>query len=399
MLTKLSIQHYRSIQGLDLTPAHVNVLVGPNSAGKSNLIDAVKFIRDALENGLDQAITERHGLNSIRQWAPTRPYNISISVNLGPSGASDSGRGHFSFRLGSRGDEYVILSEEGSWSEVQRVRRHSRPGSDEAPSIRNVHRHSSYTRDKFGKVTLRDSRDDRPQVLEIDNIDDFFLNSRFSFELFRLREQLTNFQSYSIFPNTLRQAQKPSNELYLSSHGDNLTSVLKRMRNKKRTTAISEIIASMKLVIPNLENITIQSVGGFLAPQFRLAETNEESRSYTFNVNQMSDGTLRILGLLVALYQDPRPRVMALEEPELTVHPGMLQLIADSIMEVSESTQVFVTTHSPDLIDRFDPSQIIAVELKDGITTARELDFAQVKAVKEKLFTLGELMSVEGLHG
>jgi predicted ATPase len=154
----------------------------------------------------------------------------------------------------------------------------------------------------------------------------------------------------------------------------------------------------MRLVIPNLDNITIQSVGGFLTPQFRMVD-REERRAYTFNVNQMSDGTLRVLGLLVALYQEPRPRVLALEEPELTVHPGMLQLISDSIHEVSETSQILVTTHSPDLIDKFDPSSVVAVELKDGATTAKPLSETQIDAVKKRLFSLGELMSVEGLHG
>ena len=130
-----------------------------------------------------------------------------------------------------------------------------------------------------------------------------------------------------------------------------------------------------------------------------MSDPEEEKRTYNFNVTQMSDGTLRVLGLLVALYQDPRSGVIALEEPELTIHPGMLPLITDSITEISDRTQVLVTTHSPELIDRFDPSQIIAVELEKGITSARPLNAAQVNAVKEKLFSLGELMSVEGLHG
>ena len=60
---------------------------------------------------------------------------------------------------------------------------------------------------------------------------------------------------------------------------------------------------------------------------------------------------------------------------------------------------MLVTTHSPELIDRFEPSQIIAVDLENGVTTARPLNAAQVEAVRARLFSLGELMSVEGLHG
>ena len=154
----------------------------------------------------------------------------------------------------------------------------------------------------------------------------------------------------------------------------------------------------MRLVVPELENITVQSVGGFVTPQFRIFDPGSATKSHTFNVSQMSDGTLRILGLLVALYQDPRPSIIALEEPELTVHPGVLQLISDSILEVAETTQILVTTHSPVLIDKFDPSHVFAVESKGGVTVARPLSNIQKDAVKKRLFSLGELMTVEGLH-
>ncbi len=63
---------------------------------------------------------------------------------------------------------------------------------------------------------------------------------------------LSDFESYTIFPNTLREPQNQSNELYLESQGNNLTSILKQMRRKKRTEAISEIVNSLKLIIPGL---------------------------------------------------------------------------------------------------------------------------------------------------
>ena len=392
MITKLKVEHYKSIQSLELALQQVNVLVGPNSAGKSNIIDTIKLVRDALRNGLDQAITERHGLNSIRQWAPTKPYHIKIVLEIEPdaNASNGGGTGSFAFTLGSRGDEYIILHEEASWSETRRLRM--------AAETHTVTRGGHYLRDRNGFARVYTHRTKRTERLEVDNVDDFFLNSRYAYEFGSLRSRLADFESYTIFPNTLREPQKASNELHLSAHGDNLTSVIKRMRNKKRSAQVSEIIDAMKLVIPNLDNITIQSIGGFLTPQFRMID-REEKRTYPFNVNQMSDGTLRVLGILTALYQEPRPAILALEEPELTVHPGMLQLIADSIMEVSEISQILVTTHSPDLIDRFDPSSVIAVELKDDATTAQPLSGTQIEAVKKRLFSLGELMSVEGLHG
>ena len=76
----------------------------------------------------------------------------------------------------------------------------------------------------------------------------------------------------------------------------------------------------------------MQLIGGFLAPVFEVQEG--ENAQHEFNVSQISDGTLRMLGLLTALYHPNRPQVIALEEPEQTVNPGVLLILADAIKTV-----------------------------------------------------------------
>jgi predicted ATPase len=167
-------------------------------------------------------------------------------------------------------------------------------------------------------------------------------------------------------------------------------------RTKRGSEAISQIVDAMKLILPNLERISILNVGGFLVPQFHVAEVG--GRSHTFNVAQMSDGTLRVLGLLTALYQEPRPAIIALEEPEQTVNPGVLTVLADCIKEVSRRSQVIVTTHSPNLLDQFEPADVRTVELVGSKTRVGQVGTTQLGAVRDRLFTLGELMVAEGLH-
>lgn len=314
MITRLTIQHYRSVENVDLKLGPINVLVGRNGAGKSNIVDAIKFVRDAQRHGLDQAVTDRNGIANIRQWSPTRPYNITIAIEVERTVRNQREYGSFSFTLASSGDGYVIRKEDGRW--ISRV--FMRNPSDGAP--KRVVMRSSYARDAEGKVTMSTSDDQQHFIVDDEN--DFFLGSRYSGRLSGLRSLLIDFEKYVIFPNTLRQAQKQSTETYLSSHGDNLASILKRMRNKKKSEAIGEIVSSMQLVLPELEGITIKSVGSFIVPQFRIRSPSNNDKIHTFDVDQLSDGGLRILGLLVALYQDPVPATIALEEPELTVHPG-----------------------------------------------------------------------------
>ena len=134
-----------------------------------------------------------------------------------------------------------------------------------------------------------------------------------------------------------------------------------------------------------------------MVPAFRVKES--DGTRHDFNVSQISDGTLRVLGLLTALYQPNRPSVIALEEPEQTVNPAVLAVVAEAIKDVGKKSQVLVTTHSPHFIDQFEPKEIRAVEMIDNLTRVSTVADAQQKAVRERLFTLGELVTVEGLYG
>lgn len=396
MITRIVVEHYKSIERLDLTLDQLCVFVGPNASGKSNVVDCLRFIKDAVNFSIDRAVSDRHGIDSIRQWAPFRPYNVNIDLHV----ADKSGEGRFSLTLGSVKGNYRILKEEGAWKDHN-------PSNDSGPQngeSQQVQRFSQYVRDKNQKViitygqvgqsthTTEFSAEDKDELLIT-----FF---RSSIRLVRLdafsklRRMLNNFEAYSIFPNTLRAPQTPSNETRLTSNGDNLTSVFKMMQKYKAGVhAKSEIINVLRLIMPNLDTVVIQTLGGLMVPMFRVVD----NKVHNFNASQISDGTFRVLGILTALYQPFQYATIALEEPEQTVNPGILAALADSIKEVSRDTQILITTHSPELVDYFDADDIRAVEMINGVTHVGCINRNQKQAVKEKLFTLGELMNMEGL--
>ncbi|MGD9893611.1 MAG: AAA family ATPase, partial [Dehalococcoidia bacterium] len=89
--------------------------------------------------------------------------------------------------------------------------------------------------------------------------------------------------------------------------------------------------------------------------------------------------------------------VVSLEEPEQTVNPGILLVLADAIKTVVGKSQIIVTTHSPSLIDHFDVSEIYSVSLSDTGTVVHQVRGHQLDAVRRGLFSVGELMIMEGL--
>lgn len=379
MITKLRIEHYKSIERVEITPGPLTILVGPNGSGKSNIVDAVRFVRDAVVLGLDRSISDRHGIDSIRQWSPSRPYVVVMRVEVNTS----YGHGYLSFSLESKSGTHIVKKEEGCWD-----------FGDSLPRPRVY-----YSRNSKGFVEIRSGHDESRSV-EIDRSDELFL-SQFEAQPFRfLVNAIGSMEAYSIYPNVLRTPQKPSSDSRLYANGDNLTSVYKQLASSKKQSHVrarSEILSSMRLVMPSLDSIRIQSLGGLMVPAFRVKESS--GKTHDFNVSQISDGTLRMLGLLTALYQPAIPYTLAMEEPEQTINPGVLSILAESIVEVSAKTQMLVTTHSPDFLDKFsDPSVVFSVNMNDGITMAGPIQESQLQAVRDHLFSLGELMAMEGLH-
>lgn len=150
-------------------------------------------------------------------------------------------------------------------------------------------------------------------------------------------------------------------------------------------------------VLPTFEEVSIQTVGSYLVPLFKF-RVEGESTLTSFDPVQLSDGTLRLFGILLAAYQLPRPKLLVIEEPEQTIYPAALVVLADVVKEIGRSTQVLITTHSPHLVQCFAPSQIRVAVMHKGMTQIRPIHPHQLEAVNEGLLSLEEFMSTEGLR-
>ncbi|MYB50085.1 MAG: AAA family ATPase [Dehalococcoidia bacterium] len=216
--------------------------------------------------------------------------------------------------------------------------------------------------------------------------------------LYLLHRELSELCFYHVFPNTIREPKKQINSRRLDEQGTNLTSVLREMqRNKIETGDFGDLRRSLTHVVPGITDVRTEAVGGYLVLKFKHSNI-VDGKGVWLDASQESDGTLRMLALLTAVYQRRRPPLLGIEEPESAVHPGVLAVLAEIFEEASLRTQVVITTHSPDLIDRLPIACIRAVEFVDGETKVGKISETQAQAVKQGLFTAGELHSMEGLQ-
>jgi predicted ATPase len=123
---------------------------------------------------------------------------------------------------------------------------------------------------------------------------------------------------------------------------------------------------------------------------------------WRFPAQNMSDGTLRALGVLTALFQgnqDFAPSLIGIEEPETALHPAASAALREALTKASATTQVMVTSHSPDLLDdrSIQPEHILAVVSEGGETRIGPLDAASVSVMRDHLFSAGELLRLNQL--
>ena len=397
-ITAIHIQHYKSLADVQIELSPVTVLVGPNGSGKSNVVDALRFLREAVVHGLDHAISERGGIDISRQYSPTRPYTISMDIKFEYSSfvADQAYPGHYAFKVSGSGGNHHVESEEATWINEDG---HFDENRDDWV-IDSVSK-NSLKRGKSGTVTfLSDSSSVPQKKLEVPS-DQLAIGSISYFRKFGgdiVYASLASMRFASIYPNILRAPSRPDTDKQLKEDCVNWASVLKAMRQRKAgVKMLARINELMKQVMPALEHVTVKQIGGYIVPQFLVKDTPNE-KAHFFDPVQLSDGTLRLFGIFLSLYQLPRPDFLALEEPELTIHPGLVNLLAEAFQEVSGRTQLLITTHSPYLLDHFDPSQIKVVTMQDGETKVSSIRRSQVKTVKEKLMMLSEVMALDGLR-
>jgi hypothetical protein len=154
-----------------------------------------------------------------------------------------------------------------------------------------------------------------------------------------------------------------------------------------------EIIAALRKLNPSIKSLDFQSVGGGgLVVGHELG-----NRVLVFDLAWESEGFRRFLAYLIALYQNPSKQTLIFEEPEKGIHPGALATLADQFKACPEAGrgQVILTTHSPELLNHFEPEQLRVVTLRDHVTQIGPVAPEQLEALREQLLRPGELLTVD----
>lgn len=374
-LKRVRIKNYKSIAACDVRLYPLNFLVGPNGAGKSNFLDALRFVADALRTSLDHALRDRGGIKEVRRRSGGHPTHFALSLEFVLNSGS---AGRYAFRIGARPQGgYEVQNEEC-------VIRGSDLSAEAYFTVRN------------GEVISS------AQVAPAAAIDRLYLVSASGLPEFRpVYEAFSQMGFYNLNPDRIRDLQSPDAGELLARDGSNLASVIGKLAlNDTTKKRIEEYLAK---VVPGVHGVDAKVIGPKETLEFRQSVAGSHD-PWRFLAANMSDGTLRALGILVALFQSDngmakRVPLVGIEEPEVALHPAAAGVLLDSLREASRKTQIIVTSHSPDLLDdaSLDTDSILAVVAEKGTTKIGPIDEAGRSALRDRLYTAGELLRLNQL--
>ena len=329
-LSKLILQNYKSVPFASINFSGMTFIVGRNGTGKSNIADAFAFLAEAMEQPLQSVINRRGGPTNLAHKEPTHLAQIRHAEHETLMGIavefSDLPSYHYPAPEGKVRGRYAL--EIATSPRGYRVLR-------EQCSISNA---------RAGHIWIeRDMDGIRSNVEVFQGIGGAIVTPKtLLLQVFGgvldfapLTHAIKSMAIYAIEPATLREFQNHDSGDRLLPDGSNSASVLKVM-SEKNPTAFRRLIQVLGSIIPDLGDIRSISVGRKQVLRFYQSWNSEEfgKERLSFDAFNMSDGTLRSFGILLAVFQESRPSLILIEEPETSIHPGATGAILELLRGV-----------------------------------------------------------------
>ncbi len=347
-LRRLVIRNFRNIGRCDVGLTPLSVVVGRNGAGKSNLLDAIAFVADAVRGSLGAAVRNRGGIDAVRRRSTGHPRTIRFAMELRlPSWCL----AHYGFQM--------VTQPSGTWTVVAE---RATVRDDGNTILGSFHRSED--------TVLRTSLATAPPAER----EHLYLTRAAAFEPFReLYDTLASMRIYRFERSALRSLSVPTGGAALDLNGANLPSVIGRLKGEDPET-LDLITHYLGAIVPGAIGVDRVTAGPRETLQFRQKMAGSRY-PWKLHSADMADGTLATMATLTAAFQDARRQgavsLVGLETPEHGLHPSALAALVQAFGKAAQNTQLFIATHSPELLDALRPERdtLLAVAARGGTAT------------------------------
>ncbi len=404
MIKKIKATNFKSFESLDIELGKFNVLIGANASGKSNFVSIFKFLRDVVTSGLDNAISMQGGVEYLRNM------NIGTSKNLSIKFVSDEEfrlatpvKGkligikayemiyEFALRFNKRGYGYRVVKDKLTLKcKVVRLKRKERK-IEEKESLGDgeiiISRSNGQVKIKLFK-DLRE-KDIFPPFLPEEKLPNrmLLLETPYFLIPFPVREIFDGISIYDFDPKLSKKAYPITGRAELEENGENLSIVLKNIiQSKERRRKLFNLV---KELLPFVENLDVEKFAD-KSLLFKLQEIY--FRNQYLPASLISDGTINITALIIALYFEKKPLII-IEEPERNIHPYLISKVVDMMKDASQKKQIVVTTHNPEIVKHAGLENILLISRNENgfSIVSRPADKEEVKTFLKNNIGIEEL--------
>ena len=361
-LTRISIDGFRSIQSAQVELKPLNVFIGANGSGKSNLISFLQLLRFAAGGGLQQFVQTRGPASALLHFGPKLSPEVCAAIEIETAAGRNEYRCSLTY---AQGDTLVFAHEEVKF----RVSDHSTPKV--VPLGSGGHRESGLSNGWQNLRLVSEEQADVGPHRESGLSGAWSRNENVLEVMQFLRGQCRFYQFHDTsLESHLRRNPSADDTGFLRDNGGNLAAFLFRLQSE-HPGEFWQIENTLNTVLPWFKDFALQPQGLSPKQTIPLRWRTPDKPDYDFSASQLSDGSLRIMCLVTLLLQpeELRPKLIVLDEPELGLHPAAESLVAGLIKAASASSQILVSTQSATFLDHFSADDVIVAENDQGRST------------------------------
>lgn len=383
MIENLKVDGFKSLKNFEIDfQKGINVIVGPNGVGKTNICQSLSILSSLTNNTLNETFTQFGGVRST--------FNL-VECKLDVKKITISAKGKTSGKL--RDEFYEIsynykieltLTEELNISEESlEVKRKSK--QNQYKKVLTINQKDRKIQANIHDSELIGDRKIEKNTLKIEleeNDSESFLRlmSKLFFTCHLVTIEFYKIKSLNIDPHVARQACDITEPKEMLGNGKYLANTLHLLT--KKSDDLEEINSILEQILPNFDKIKPEISDISLKRYFSLYD----KRGHSFNSNSLSDGTIKLLALLVGIVRQ-KEKTTIIEEPENYLHPYANRLLINYLRETYENGVCILTSHSETILNLVQPEELIICELKESFTICKRLE--NVKQVKEVIAASG----------
>jgi predicted ATPase len=396
-IQKIKASNFKNFRVLDLELSSFNVLIGANSSGKSNAIKIFQFLRDALQDSLDNAISKQGGVEFFRNICigKEEPFTIELFSDAEAVLKSTEDQSskinlvvkntHYGFSLKfvdgpnfsidseSLDQEWIFNADNGSLENSSLI------STKEIFRIRRKSKEISIYFDDSEKISAQESEPVDHRILDDEQLSAISKKlllptilipmgskMKVSFlDLIQYENVLSNISLYNFDPKLSKRAVPVAGSIHLEEDGANLALVVKRILEDSENKR--QFINYIRELLPFIQDFNA---------------SNWDDKSLFINLKESyfkdtlipasfeSDGTIQLIALIIALYFDPN-QIIIIEEPERNIHPQLISKIVEMMKDASTHKQIIITSHNPEIIKYAGINNLILISRdSDGFSTA-----------------------------